>query len=182
MRLPVRLEKKLTELFPRVREREKFVSDVIEAALTEKSETLDVNQPHAIGGTLHLFTDGGSRGNPGQAAIGCLLVDPKTSNILEEKSERIGIQTNNVAEYEALIAGLKLATHYHPNELVCHLDSELVVRQLNGEYRIKMATLAPLVEEIQELSKEFPSITFKHIPRAENFRADTLVNHALDHQ
>ena len=89
----------------------------------------------------HLFTDGGSRGNPGQAAIGCIVEDPARGQILEEYKERIGVQTNNVAEYRALVKGLQLAQHYQPNRLICHLDSELIVRQLNGEYQVKMQTL-----------------------------------------
>ncbi len=136
--------------------------------------------PVAIGGTLHLFTDGGSRGNPGQAAVGCVLIDPHAGKIIEEHAARIGIQTNNVAEYEALIAGLRMAMKYRPNKLVCHLDSELVVKQLKGEYRVKMPTLQPLVDEINELKADLPDVTFKHVPRADNFRADELVNSALD--
>ncbi|MCA9370537.1 MAG: ribonuclease HI family protein, partial [Candidatus Peregrinibacteria bacterium] len=94
--------------------------------------------------------------------------------------ERIGVETNNVAEYRALIEGLKLAKRYHPNRLICHLDSELIVKQLNGEYRVKMETLRPLFDEINELAQEFPDIVFMHIPRSDNHRADALVNKALD--
>lgn len=177
-KLPARLEKKLAEIFPRAKEREKFVAEALEKALESVTVT-DPSVPQMIGGTLHLFTDGGSRGNPGQAAIGCILVDPE-GTLLEEHMERIGIETNNVAEYRALIAGLKLALNYLPNRLICHMDSELVVKQLNGEYRVKMPTLAPLVEEIHELTLQFPDVVFKHIPRADNFRADSLVNRALD--
>ncbi len=177
--LPARLEKKLKEMIPRVREREKFVADLVEEALT-KEIVESAEGPLAIGGTLHLFTDGGSRGNPGQAAIGCVLIDPHAGKIIEEHMARIGIQTNNVAEYEALIAGLRMTKKYRPNRLVCHLDSELVVKQLKGEYRVKMPTLEPLVEEIRELTEDLPDVVFKHVPRADNFRADELVNMALD--
>lgn len=180
-KLPARLERRLTELFPRVKERERFVAEVLEREL-DSFTPKNPEQPQLIGGTLHLFTDGGSRGNPGQAAVGCVLIDPTNGTIIEEHSERIGIQTNNVAEYRALIAGLKLARAYLPNHLICHLDSELVVKQLNGEYRIRMSSLEPLVEEIRELVLEFPKVTFKHVPRADNFRADALVNKALDTQ
>jgi ribonuclease HI len=180
VRLPAALERKLQELFPRVRERERFVAQLVEQAFTQQDLGLEDASPEAIGGTLHLFTDGGSRGNPGQAAIGCVLEDPAAGKILREHCERIGIVTNNVAEYQALIAGLKLAKHYRPNRLICHLDSELVVRQLNGEYRVRVPTLQPLVDEIQALSQEFSSVTFTHIPREDNHRADALVNRALD--
>ncbi|NOS68241.1 MAG: ribonuclease HI family protein [Candidatus Peribacteraceae bacterium] len=136
--------------------------------------------PDAVGGTLHLFTDGGSRGNPGHAAIGCVLIDPTKGVTLKEHAERIGEETNNVAEYRALIEGLKIATHYRPNRLICHLDSELVVKQLNGEYRVKMPTLQPLVDEIHALTMDLPDVVFEHIPREDNWRADALVNKALD--
>jgi len=177
VRLPASLERKLQELFPRVRERERFVADVIRQALTQ-GETSE--EPISVGGVLHLFTDGGARGNPGQAAIGCVLEDPVRGTVLKEHMERIGVTTNNVAEYRALVIGLTLAQRFHPNKLVCHLDSELVVRQLSGQYRVRVPSLQPLVEEIQTLAAEFPETTFVHIPRSDNHRADALVNKALD--
>jgi ribonuclease HI len=177
IRLPASLERKLTEMFPTIREREKFVERVIEEALDQDGNT---SMPERIGGTIHLFTDGGSRGNPGQAAIGIVLIDPARGEVIREHCERIGIETNNVAEYRALIEGLKIAGRYHPKSLVCHLDSELIVKQLSGEYRVRMATLQPLMEEIQELATQLPSVSFKHIPRDDNWRADELVNKALD--
>ena len=179
IRLPASLERKLTALFPRARDRDEFVTNLVEDALA-KEKLPQENMPEAIGGTLHLFTDGGSRGNPGQAAIGCILVDPKRGVTLREHGEAIGIETNNVAEYRALIEGLTLAEQYHPNHLLCFLDSELIVRQISGEYRVKMPTLQPLFDEIQELIRKFPDVTFKHIPREDNFRADALVNKVLD--
>lgn len=179
VRLPASLERKLAELFPRVRERERFVADVIERAL-ENEEPTEADAPEAIGGTLHLYTDGGSRGNPGQAAIGCLLEDPSKGEILREYGEHIGMTTNNVAEYRALIEGLKIAKRYHPNVLICHLDSELVVKQLNGEYRVKVPALQEFFDEIKGLVEEYASVQFVHIPREDNFRADALVNQALD--
>jgi ribonuclease HI len=179
IRLPAALEKRLAELFPRARDRDKFVAETLEERLGLPKK-LAHDLPEEIGGTLHLFTDGASRGNPGQAAIACILIDPTKGRILREHAERIGIETNNVAEYRALIEGLKLAANFRPNRLVCHLDSELVVKQLSGDYRVKMATLQPLVEEIRSLSEPFPDIVFKHIPRADNHRADSLVNRVLD--
>lgn len=178
-RIPAAIERRLQQLFPRVREREQFVADLINRAFDAPLPSLP-DTPQSIGGTLHLFTDGGSRGNPGQAAIGCVLEDPARGVTVQEHAERIGIQTNNVAEYRALIEGLKIAQRYHPNRLLCHLDSELIVRQLNGQYQVRMPTLKPFVEEIQTLSKGIPFVTFKHIPRNDNFRADALVNKALD--
>jgi ribonuclease HI len=179
VRIPASLERALEKMFPRVREREQFVADLIRRAL-EGPPIMQEGQPESVGGTLHLFTDGGSRGNPGQAAIGCILEDPSRGVTVREHAERIGIETNNVAEYRALIEGLKIAQRYHPNRLICHLDSELIVRQLSGQYKVRMPTLMPFVEEIRSLSEEFPVIEFKHIPRNDNYRADALVNHALD--
>ena len=179
IRLPAAIEHQLQQMFPRARERNQYVAEVISRALQNSPKTED-GSPLAIGGTLHLFTDGGSRGNPGQAAIGCVLVDPVSGTVTREHYERIGIETNNVAEYRALIEGLKIARLYHPNRLVCHLDSELIVKQLSGEYQVRMATLQPLFQEIRELSKAFGAIAFKHVPREDNHRADRLVNKALD--
>ena len=179
--LPIKLEHKLKELFPRADDRNKFVAGLIEEALEgDRQQTHAEDQPVSIGGTVHLFTDGGSRGNPGQAAVGVVLEDPTEGVVLKEHYERIGIETNNVAEYMALIKGLQLVQDFHPNHLVCHLDSELVVKQLNGEYKVKMPSLQPLVQQIHDLSKDFAHIQFQHIPRRDNFRADALVNKALD--
>lgn len=178
-RIPDSLDRRLQQMFPKAHDRERFVVDAIEEALSREAPE-DSVLPDAIGGTLHLFSDGGSRGNPGQAAIGCLLIDPAKGVTLEEHAERIGEETNNVAEYRALIEGLKIALKYRPNRLICHLDSELIVKQLSGEYRVKMPTLQPLVEEIRGLTMELPDVVFEHIPREDNWRADELVNKALD--
>lgn len=179
MRLPASLERRLAELFPKVREREKFVAEILEEALT-KEPNPEPNMPVSIGGVLHLFSDGGSRGNPGHAAIAAILEDPVRGVVLKQTYERIGIETNNVAEYRALIEGLKMALAFSPNRLVCHLDSELVVKQVKGEYQVKMATLKPFVDEVRELAQELADVVFVHIPRGDNHRADALVNKALD--
>ncbi len=179
LKLPLSLERRLQEIFPRARDRDRFVADAIEEALSRSTELSD-ELPGQVGGTLHLFSDGGSRGNPGEAAIGCVLEDPAQGTILEELALRIGIETNNIAEYRALVEGLRLAQKYQPNRLICHLDSELVVKQVNGEYKVKMPTLQPYLDEIKELSMSFPDVVFRHIPRGDNHRADALVNKALD--
>ena len=180
IRIPASLERKLQQLFPRAADRNRFVAEVLSVALEQQDLQQDREEGVTVGGTLHLFTDGGSRGNPGQAAIGVILEDPVRGEVVREHYERIGIETNNVAEYQALIEGLKLAQRYHPNRLVCHLDSELIVKQLSGEYRVKMPTLKPFFEEILELAQAFADIDFLHIPRSDNYRADALVNKALD--
>lgn len=179
--LTSRLEERLKKLFPRAKDREQFLKDTMTQAITDmETHGSKSEMPEAIGGTLHLYTDGGSRGNPGESAIGCVLTDPIGGKTVKEYKEAIGIHTNNVTEYRALIAGLELAKNFHPNRLVCHLDSELIVKQLSGEYRVKMPTLQPLIEEIRELAGEFHDVSFTHIPREKNGRADRLVNEALD--
>ena len=177
IKIPVSLERRLKEFIPRARDRDKFVTELIENAIEDESieETIK-----SVGGTLHLFTDGGSRGNPGQSAIGVVLEDPDSGKVLREHYERIGIQTNNVAEYRALIEGLRIAKRYHPNKLICHLDSELLVKQLKGEYKVKMESLKEFFNEIREMMLELPFVEFLYIPRADNHRADALVNKALD--
>lgn len=179
LRLPASLERRLQELFPRARDREQFVAETIEEALKSVQPTQEDNAV-MVGGTLHLFSDGGSRGNPGAAAIAYIIEDPSRGEILEQRGETIGTETNNVAEYRALIAGLQAALRFHPNRLICHLDSELVVKQLNGEYRVKMPSLQTYVDEIRELGSQFADVVFQHIPREDNWRADKLVNEALD--
>ncbi len=181
IRLPLSLTERLAKLFPRAKDRDHFIAEVVTDALEEAERSkMTSRNPESIGGTLHLFTDGGSRGNPGEAAVGCVLIDPLTGNVVKEYKEAIGIHTNNVAEYKALIIGLELARNYHPNRLVCHLDSELIVKQLSGEYRVKMPTLQPLMDQIQELLQDFKEVSFRHIPREQNAKADRLVNQALD--
>jgi ribonuclease HI len=128
---------------------------------------------------IDLFTDGGSRNNPGHAAIGVVLKNTEGAVILE-RSEYVGIKTNNEAEYLALLAGLQAAKEHVPDILHCYLDSELVVNQLRGTYRVKNENLKKLVEEVFALKSLFREITFVHIPRSKNKEADTLVNRALD--
>jgi len=125
-----------------------------------------------------LFTDGGSRGNPGPAAIGGILI--RNGETLNTFGTYIGTATNNSAEYQALIAGLKLAFKRRIQTLTCYLDSELVVRQLNFQYKVKDASLAQLFMQVYSLRQAFSKVTFISIPREQNAAADALVNNALD--
>lgn len=129
-------------------------------------------------GVLH--TDGGARGNPGPAAIGVVLEFPDTDFSAVEISEVIGETTNNVAEYRALLRGMDLARAAGVTELFCRLDSELVVKQLTGDYRVKDARLAGLVRRVAAASRSFREVSYTAVPRAKNRRADGLVNRALD--
>lgn len=125
-----------------------------------------------------LYTDGGARGNPGPAAIGFVLSEIGSTPI--SYKEYIGTGTNNQAEYRALLAGISRAKQEGIEDLMCYLDSELVVKQVRGEYRVKNEDLKLLFIEIKTLLSSFRSITFEHVPRAKNAAADTLVNEALD--
>lgn len=126
--------------------------------------------------TLH--TDGGSRGNPGPAAIGGVAVRDGTE--LFRFARAIGSTTNNQAEYQALQEGLRRLREQGVSEVDCFLDSELVVQQLKGTYRVKNLELKPVYEEVKRLAGEFARVTFSHVPRAGNALADSLVNEALD--
>ncbi|MBU0879694.1 ribonuclease HI family protein [Patescibacteria group bacterium] len=128
---------------------------------------------------LIIYTDGGARGNPGPSGIGAVIFDEE-KNVLEEISKYIGNATNNQAEYKALIAGLAKARELGGEEIEVFLDSELVVKQLNREYRVKDQQLALLFVEAYNISIGFKKIVFKHIPREKNKHADKLVNLALD--
>jgi len=126
-----------------------------------------------------LFTDGGSRGNPGPAAYGFVL-EGEDGDCLAAEGEAIGVATNNVAEYRALLAGLQRAFELGVDELVIVSDSELLVKQLRGEYRVKNETLKKLVEEVNALTHDLKSIEYTHVLRAENTMADEIVNVVLD--
>lgn len=132
-----------------------------------------------------IYTDGGARGNPGLAAIGVVISDTRQATS-KEYSEQIGNTTNNVAEYKAVIFALKKAKHLlggevaAKTELEVRSDSELVVSQLRGEYKIKDEDLQPLFVEVWNLKQDFKKVDFKLIPREKNKEADRLVNRALD--
>ncbi len=128
-----------------------------------------------------LYSDGGSRGNPGNAAIGIVITDVR-GNILRELSQYIGIQTNNVAEYKALSRGLELALDMGITEITCFLDSELVVKQILGEYKVKNERMIPMYNMVIPLTKKFKKFNIKHIRREKNKKADALVNEALDRE
>ena len=129
--------------------------------------------------TYTLFTDGGARGNPGPAGIGAILVDDK-NNVVFELSKYIGETTNNVAEYKALIEGLLKTKEKEIKNIDCILDSELVVKQLNGLYKVKNESMHIYFTQVKKLEKFFDKVTYRHVKRELNSRADSLVNEALD--
>jgi ribonuclease HI len=126
-----------------------------------------------------LYTDGGARGNPGAAGIGFAVIS-EGGEELAAAGRYLGEATNNVAEYEALLAGLRAARSLGVDDLVVRADSELVVKQMRGEYRVKHPNLRPLFVAAQELVRAFPKIRFEHVRRADNTRADGLANDAMD--
>jgi ribonuclease HI len=129
--------------------------------------------------TCVIYVDGASRGNPGAAGIGVSLQDP-TGAELETISRPLGRTTNNRAEYTALVEALKLAKSKEFEGVEIRADSQLMVRQMIGQYQIRDTFLKGLWEQAQELSKQFQTFTINHIPRDENDRADELANQALD--
>lgn len=132
-------------------------------------------------GTMALYCDGASRGNPGEAAAGLVIVDQQGTEVVA-KGIYLGQCTNNMAEYRALLLGLQEAQRLNIDALAVFLDSELVVRQLNGVYRVKDEKLKPLYTKAAQLLKGFRAVTVAHVRRNANQRADQLANQAIDQQ
>ncbi|MEO7993304.1 MAG: ribonuclease HI family protein [bacterium] len=130
-------------------------------------------------GTLRIWCDGASRGNPGPASIGVVVKD-SNDLIVHEGKMVIGTATNNVAEYRALIYGLMIASPMMPEALEVRMDSELVVKQMKGEYKVKDYKMQQLHAEAKLICEDFESVRFIHVRREENMLADALANEALD--
>ena len=123
--------------------------------------------------------DGGSRGNPGEAAYGAVLRDADTGEVIAERAECIGVATNNVAEYRGLIAGLELYNEHAPDaDLEVRMDSRLVVEQMSGNWKIKHPDMKPLALEANRIAP--PGTTYTWVPREQNKHADRLANEAMD--
>jgi ribonuclease HI len=128
---------------------------------------------------LVVHVDGGARGNPGPAAIGVVVSDLEGA-VLDEVAERIGVVSNNVAEYRAVLRGLERAAALGAREVEIVNDSELVARQLTGAYKVKHPSMKPLHEQASSALRGFDRWRIRSVPRAQNVRADALVNAALD--
>ena len=126
-----------------------------------------------------LSTDGGSRGNPGPAAYGYVL-EAEDGTVLDARGEAIGVATNNVAEYRGLLAGLEAALERGVEEVEVVSDSELLVKQMRGEYKVKNETLRELVDDAEWLARRLRRVTYTAVRREHNELADRLVNEALD--
>lgn len=126
-----------------------------------------------------LYTDGGARGNPGPAAFAYVL-EGNDGNVLAAHGEKIGVATNNVAEYRGLVAGLAKAVELGVSEADVVSDSELLVKQMRGEYKVKNEALRELSTEATRIARQLGRVEYRHVRRAENELADRLVNEALD--
>ncbi len=162
-------------------------SDIARAVVLGDDDTAPDKEAMAASGpaydpgvrTAVLRVDGGSRGNPGPSAIGVVLEDGD-GNVLEEIGRTIGTTTNNIAEYHALLTGLERAEAHGAEELTVFSDSELLVKQIHGQYRVKNEGLKPLYEEALIRLQRFPRVRIEHVKRDKNAAADRLVNQALD--
>jgi broad specificity phosphatase PhoE/ribonuclease HI len=126
--------------------------------------------------------DGGSRGNPGPAGYGAVVVDAATDEVLAERAAGLGRTTNNVAEYQGLIAGLEAAIELGATSVEARMDSKLVVEQMAGRWKVKHPSMQPLAAQAKALVEQLESVTFTWVPRARNARADALANRAMDEQ
>lgn len=132
--------------------------------------------------TIRIFCDGGSRGNPGPAAVGAVILDATSEppEPVGAVSETIGVATNNVAEYTALIRALEVAAPFGADRVEVRADSQLLIRQLEGRYRVKHPSLLPLYQQVRRLLAAYSEVDLLHVRREENTEADALVNAALD--
>ncbi|MGI9183973.1 MAG: ribonuclease HI family protein [Solirubrobacteraceae bacterium] len=128
---------------------------------------------------LTVHVDGGARGNPGPAAIGVVVSNPD-GDVLDEVGERIGVATNNVAEYKALLRGIERAAALGARDVELINDSELIAKQLTGAYKVKHAAMKPLYAQAMAALRGFDAWRIRSVPRAQNAEADRLVNEALD--
>jgi len=128
---------------------------------------------------LIVYTDGGARGNPGPAGIGVVIQDGE-NKVIKTYKEYIGETTNNQAEYQAVVKGLELAKELKADSVEVFLDSELVVNQINGEFKLKNSDFQVWFIKIHNYKQKFKKITFKHVPREKNTLADQLANQAMD--
>jgi ribonuclease HI len=150
----------------------------IEALARSLDDAPPAERPRGLDRAI-LHADGASRGNPGPSAVAAILFLP-TGEDLASVSKKIGRATNNVAEYRAVIEGLRLARNLGVREIVVRVDSELVVKQLTGAYRIRSKDLEPLAREVAAEIRHFAKCVFEHVRREENREADRLANEALD--
>lgn len=149
------------------------------APISKTTDSGSVRSPVKKFEKLVVNIDGASRGNPGKSGIGVAIFD-KGSTLIEEICEYIGLATNNVSEYKAFILGIKEAIKFYPKETLFKSDSELLVKQIKGEYRVKNPQLMYLFTDAQALLKKLPKWNIEHIPREKNGQADKLANQGIE--
>ncbi len=142
----------------------------------EITDTSNINKEIDL---IVVNVDGASRGNPGESGIGVAIFD-KESNLINESCDYLGVATNNIAEYKALILGVKLSMKYNAKKILFKSDSELMVKQIKGEYKVKNAQLKLLFAEVQDLFKKLPNWEIMHVSREENKEADLLANKGVE--
>ena len=167
-------KKRVDELFQELKEH--VTRD--DPTLPER-EITDASNTQKEADLIVVNVDGASRGNPGESGIGVAIFD-KDSNLINEACDYLGVATNNIAEYNALILGVKLSTKYNAKRVLFKSDSELMVKQIKGEYRVKNAQLKLLFAEAQSLLKNLPNWKIMHVPREENKAADLLANKGVE--
>lgn len=150
-----------------------------ELGVMQASSSFDKPSNTQEEGSLLVYTDGGSRGNPGPSASGYVIMDSE-GEILEEGGEYLGVTTNNQAEYQAVKLALERAEKFSPKHIVFKIDSLLVVNQINGKYKVKNRDLWPIHDAIKALMKKYESVEFIHVRREYNKLADAKVNEVLD--
>ncbi len=165
-----RVDKLLQNLKDHIRKDDLAISD------EEIIDTSNINKEIDL---IVVNVDGASRGNPGESGIGVVIFD-KDSNLINEACDYLGVATNNIAEYKALILGIKLSMRYNAKKTLFKSDSELMVKQIKGEYKVKNAQLKLLFAEVQDLFKKLPNWKIMHVPREENKEADLLANKGVE--
>lgn len=176
-----------------IKENPSVTKEMVDALFQEILKTKKVKEPIDIGllrrdipqqrqrgiSELIIHTDGASRGNPGKAGIGVAIFN-KDYHLIEEVCKFVGESTNNVAEYHAMILAAQKAIVYHAKKVIFKTDSELLVRQLNGEYRVKSPNILPLYNDLMKLLSKIPTWKIQHVRREENVIADALANRGID--
>jgi ribonuclease HI len=165
-----RVDKLFQDLKVHVKKDDLTTSDKEKAADSNINKEIDL---------IVVNADGASRGNPGKSGIGVAIFD-KDSNLINEAYDYLGVATNNIAEYKALILGIKLSMEYNAKKILFKSDSELMVKQIKGEYKVKNPQLKLLFAEVQDLLKKLPNWKIMHVRREENSEADLLANKGID--
>lgn len=172
--------KEIKKLIPK-KDQQSFVENAIETGLQKHRMTKQpkLNLGGKIKGALELFTDGGSRGNPGISGGGYAVY--KNGKLIDKGCEFFGVKTNNQSEYLALRLGLReVFEKYGDTSVNCYMDSKLAVEQLNGNFKVKNANIKPLFEEVSRITAQFKQFHISHIPREQNTVADEMANIAMD--